>query len=89
MAVVTELRVRVWVPEVWDVVELSVTPDWRVAQLKEEALTRATGRTLQLADYEVKFRGAKVLDETRTLADLAVPDQAAFIVLAARRVPVR
>ena len=85
----SELAVRIWVPEVWDIVDLSVTPDWSVARLKEEALTRATGRTPRFEDFEVKFRGAKVLDETRTLADLAAPNQAAFIVLAARRVPVR
>ncbi|MDH3456102.1 MAG: ubiquitin family protein [Gemmatimonadota bacterium] len=89
MTVVTELSVRVWVPEVWDIVELSVTPDWTVARLKTEALQKATGRSPQMADYEVKFRGGKLSDETRTLADLAVPDQAAFIVLATRRVPVR
>ena len=89
MTVVTELSVRVWVPEVWDIVELSVTPDWTVARLKTEALQKAAGRSPQMADYEVKFRGGKLFDETRTLADLAVPDHAAFIVLATRRVPVR
>jgi hypothetical protein len=89
MTVASEISIRVWVPEVWDIVDLSVTPQWTVARLKAEALQQATGRSLRMADYEVKFRGAKLADETRTLADLAVPDQAAFIVLASRRVPVR
>jgi hypothetical protein len=82
------LGVRVWVEDVWDVVNIPVTPEWSVARLKEEALHRATGRSLDPAHYEVKFRGGKILDESRTLGDLAVPNQAAFIVLSVRRRPV-
>jgi hypothetical protein len=81
--------VKVWVPVVWDTVELEVTPEWTVARLKREAFERATGRRLDANAYQVKFRGALVLDESRTLADLRAPNHAPFIVLLARRQPVR
>lgn len=89
MTVQTGLTVRVWVPAVWDLVELKVAPDWTVARLKREAYEHATGRPLDAQAYEVKFRGALVLDESLTLEDLHAPDRAPFIVLSARRHPVR
>lgn len=89
MTVASELTVRVWVPDVWDIVALAVTPDWTVARLKREALTLATGRDVDPSAYLMKFRGAALLDESVTLADLAPPDQAPFVVLPARRWPVR
>ena len=83
------LRVRVSVPDVWDVVQLAAVPDWTVAQLKAAALSVATGRTLAPTEYLVKFRGAQVFDESVTLQALGVPDLASLIVLPARRRPVR
>ncbi len=89
MTVAAGLRIRVWVPDVWDVVELSLTPDSTVAQLKAAALEQATGRRPDPAAYLVKYRGAAVSDEGRTLAQLRVADGAPFIVLRVRRQPVR
>lgn len=90
MTVQTELTVRVWVPAVWDIVTLTVSPGTTIAELKRDALTRATGRTtLDPSTDHVKFRGARVLDETQTLAALHAPDYAPFIVLPNRRQPVR
>jgi hypothetical protein len=40
-------------------------------------------------EYELKFRGAAMRDESRSLAEERVPTDAALIVLRARRVPVR
>jgi hypothetical protein len=88
-AVSGALRIRVSVPDVWDIVSLTVGPDWTVAQLKSTALAAATGRTLTADDYLVKFRGAQVFDEAVTLQALGVPDSASLIVLPARRQPVR
>ncbi len=85
----TALQVRVSVPDVWDVVQLTAAPDWSVAQLKVGALAAATGRTPAPADYVVKFRGARVLDESITLQALGVPDLGSLVVLPARRRPVR
>ena len=89
MTVASELQLRVWVEDVWDTVEISAIPDWTFKLVKEEALNRATNGTADPKMYGVKFRGALVLDETRSLADLNVPDRAALIVLATRRRPVR
>ncbi len=83
------MRIRVSVPEVWDNVELAAEPDWTVRRLKEEALAAATGRAGEAAAFEVKFRGAKILDESVSLKQLRVPDSAAFAVLRVRRQPVR
>ena len=83
------MTVRVWVPEVWDIVSLDASPEWSVARLKTEALQQATGRAPDGEAYEVKFRGALVLDESTTLGALDAPDNASFIVQHARRVPAR
>jgi len=83
------LRVRVSVPDVWDIVRLTVAPESTVSQLKAAALSAATGRTLAIDEYVVKFRGATVLDESATLQALGVPDLASLVVLPARRRPVR
>ncbi len=88
MTVTTQLRLRVAVPEVWDIVHLTAPADWTVAQLKAEALAQATGRLLSPSEYIVKFRGAEVFDETASLEEIGVPDLASLIVLAARRRPV-
>jgi hypothetical protein len=89
MTVATTLRVRVWVPEVWDAVPLSLTPESTVADLKDAALRATLGDTRAHAPYAVKYRGAQLFDERQTLADLRVPEGAPFIVLPARRQPVR
>lgn len=89
MTVVSGETVRVWVTDVWDVVSLQVAPDWTVARLKREALRAATGRDPDPREYRVKLRGAAVLDEQVTLAALRVGDGAPFIVIPARRRPVR
>jgi len=83
------IRVRVWVTDVWDAVELSLSPESTVGELKAAALARATGRAGPSDDQVVKYRGATVSDERRTLAALGVPDGAPFIVLPGRRRPVR
>jgi hypothetical protein len=83
------MTVRVWVPEVWDIVSLNASPEWSVARLKAAALEQATGRRPDGETYEVKFRGALVLDESATLGALGAPHNASFIVLHARRLPAR
>ncbi len=85
----SNLRVRVWVPQVWDMVDLDVTPEWTIAKVKVAALEQATGRTVSPARYEVKFRGALIADETQTLGDMLAPNGAPLIVLLTRRQPVR
>lgn len=89
MSLATAWRVRVFVTDVWDTANLDVTPDTTVAELKLRALREALGREPNGGDYQVKFHGALVTDEQRTLQSLGVRPGAPFIVLPARRVPVR
>ena len=89
-AVGERLVVRVMVPDVWDQVTLSLDAGATVAELKRQALERARSHpAVDLAEYVVKFRGAAVLDERETLAALGASNQSSFIVLPARRQPVR
>lgn len=82
--------VRVMVTPVWDQVFLPVDGSTTVAQLKREALRAALKRsTFDESAYIVKFRGAGVFDESVTLGALGVVANAPFIVLPARRQPVR
>jgi hypothetical protein len=83
------VRLRVTVHDAWDTVVLDADPSLTMAQVKAEALARATGRTLTSGDYVVKYRGALVLDEQQTVGALALPSGAPLIVLPARRQPVR
>jgi hypothetical protein len=80
---------RVWVEDAWDVAEFDATADWTVAKLKQKALAVVTQTEPDAAGYEVKLRGALVIDETCTLEELEVSDRAPFIVLSAHRRPVR
>ena len=82
------LTLRVMVPEVWDEATLTVPPATPVARLKADALAtlRVAGDP---AGYVVKFRGSQLLDETGSLADHGVVDNANLIVLPRRRRPVR
>jgi hypothetical protein len=90
MAVSGTFTVRVMVTDVWDQVVLAVGSTTSVAELKREALARALRRAqIPLGSYIVKFRGAPVLDESATLADLGAGPNAPFIVLPAQRQPVR
>jgi hypothetical protein len=89
MTAATAVRLRVTVTDTWDTVNLETDPGTPVADIKRQALADATGRTVAPDEYVVKFRGALVLDERRTVGDLAIPDGGALIVLPARRHPVR
>ena len=91
MSAVTErFAVRVMVTDVWDQVFLAVEPGTTVAELKRQALAQALKRSdAPPGAYVVKFHGAAVLDESVTLAALGARANAPFIVLPARRQPVR
>ena len=89
-AVGERFAVRVMVTDVWDQVFLAVEPTTTVAELKRQGLAQALKRVhVQPDDYVMKFRGAQVLDETTTLAALGAVSNSPFIILPARRKPVR
>ncbi|HWC73233.1 MAG TPA: hypothetical protein VG454_04780 [Gemmatimonadales bacterium] len=82
--------VRVMVTDAWDTVQVQVDDATTVSQLKREALRAALKQPpLDDREYEVKFRGAAVLDESQTLRTLGAVPNAPFIVLPAHRLPVR
>ena len=89
MTTASGLRLRVTVIDTWDTVAIETGPDVPIADVKRQALAAATGRSVAPEAYVVKYRGGRVLDERRTVADLALPDGAALIVIPARRHPVR
>jgi hypothetical protein len=82
------LPVRVMVEAMWDQVALELPAATTVAEIKQRALslTHSSGRA---DDYLVKYRGAELLDESRSLAEAGVVPNAALIVLSRRRRPVR
>ena len=89
-AVQERFAVRVMVTDAWDQVFIAVDSGTTVVDLKRQALTRALKRaTLPSDAYIVKFRGAAVLDESTTLGALGARANSPFIVLPARRRPVR
>jgi hypothetical protein len=82
--------VRVMVTDVWDHVPLSVDDATTVSQLKRDALRAALRQAdVQDLEYVVKFRGAQVFDESVSLGTLGAGPNVPFIVLPARRQPVR
>jgi hypothetical protein len=88
-AVANQFAVRVMVTPVWDQVTLAADAGMTVADLKRRALAQALQRPVPADDYIVKFRGAQVLDESATLSALGAIPNAPFIVLPARRQPIR
>ena len=81
--------VRVMVMPAWEHVSIQVDDATSVAQLKREAVRAALKTTAHAGEYVVKFRGALVEDESVTLRAIGVVPNAPFIVLPARRQPVR
>lgn len=82
------LPIRVMVQDAWDEVRLELPPATSLGEVKRQALeaTRVTGDP---AAYLLKFRGAELQDETRSLAEAGMVPNGALIVLLRRRRPVR
>jgi hypothetical protein len=82
------LPVRVMVEDAWDQVTLELPAQTPVGEAKRRALAM-THTDGDPASYLVKYRGAELLDEHRTLAEAGVVPNAPLIVMARRRRPVR
>ena len=82
------LRLRVTVQDAWDEIPLDLPPGTSLADLKRLAL-ETTKVTRHPDEYVLKFRGAELLDESRSLADAGLVPNGAVIVLPRRRRPVR
>ena len=84
----SNLRLRVMVQDAWDEVPLDLPADTSLAELKQLAL-EATKVTRDPGEYLLKFRGAELYDESRSLAEAGLVSNGAVIVLPRRRRPVR
>ena len=82
------LPVRVMVQDAWDEVRLDLPGATSLSEVKRRAL-EATKVVRDPATYVLKFRGAELLDESRSLAQAGVVPNGALIVLPRRRSPVR
>jgi hypothetical protein len=82
------LRLRVMVQDAWDEVPIDLPPGSSLAELKRAALD-ATKVPRDPDEYVLKFRGAELFDESRSLADAGLVPNGAVIVLPRRRRPVR
>ncbi|MDH5284502.1 MAG: hypothetical protein OEW80_11545 [Gemmatimonadota bacterium] len=76
--------VRVMVEEAWDQVTLDLPLTTPVAEAKARALT-LTHVTGDPDEYQVKFRGAELFDESQSLGDAGLVANATMIVLPRRR----
>jgi hypothetical protein len=76
------------VQDVWDEIMLELPSATPLAELKRRAL-ELTRVNRDPGGYVVKFRGAELRDESRSLADLGLVPNGALIVMPRRRRPVR
>lgn len=83
------MTLKVTIADTWQVVLLAGAPEQTAASLKARALSDAGIPASRATSYEVKFGGALVRDESRTLGALGAKDGSPFIVLAKRRRAVR
>jgi hypothetical protein len=76
------------VEDAWDEVFLELPDGTLLSELKQQAL-QLTHVTRNPSEYLIKYRGAALSDESRSLAQVGVVPNAALIILAKRRRPVR
>jgi hypothetical protein len=82
------LPLRVTVQDAWDEVMLELPSSTSLGEVKRQAL-EATRVTRDPNAYVLKFRGAELMDESRSIADAGLVPNGALIVLPRRRRPVR
>lgn len=70
-----KMKVRVIAPDLWRESKLEVAPDTPVGELKRRALPELfAGGSFDPDSYYVEYFEKEVLDESRTLAELQVPE---------------
>ena len=82
------IPLRVTVEDAWDEVFLQLPDGTPLSELKRQAL-ELTHVTTNPSQYLIKYRGAALSDESRSLAQLGLEPNSALIILAKRRRPVR
>ena len=88
MTAATTLAVRVMVEDVWDEISVALPSSTPLGDLKSLALRQA-GVPDDASEYVMKYLGAELQDEDRSLADAGVVPHATLVVLPRRRRPLR
>ncbi|MEP6729574.1 MAG: hypothetical protein ABJE10_02995 [bacterium] len=83
------ITVRIEMPEVWDTVKASVSPDASVMTLKLRALEALYPVDEPPEEFVLKLRGWEVLNEHVSLADVGARDGSIFLLTYRRRRAVR
>ena len=83
-----ELPLRIMVEDAWDEISLELPVSTSLADMKRRALEAAQVHR-DPNGYVLKFRGAELRDESRSLAEAGLVANGALIVLPRRRRPVR
>jgi hypothetical protein len=76
------------VEDVWDEVWLELPADTPVGEIKRQALA-LTRVKRDPSEYALKYRGAELSDESRTVSAAGLVPNGSLIVLSRRRRPVR
>lgn len=84
----TVVPVRVMVEDVWNEVWLELPADTPVGEIKRQALA-LTRVKRDPSEYVLKYRGAELSDESRTVSAAGLVPNGSLIVLSRRRRPVR
>ena len=82
------LSLRVMVEDVWDEVSVALPASTPLGDVNSLALRQA-GVPVDASEYLVKYLGAELEDEDRSLADAGVVPNATLVVLPRRRRPLR
>jgi len=88
-AVQVTVKLRVTVLDGWTVCPLEMRANEKIAAVKLRALAAVGVDPARAGDYIVKYGGALVGNESRSLSELGVQDGAALVVLSAHRRAVR
>lgn len=83
------LHIRVQLAEVWDAVQMEVSPDDPVQLAKVHALEQLGQARRAHEGYVVKLGGIEILDESMSLRDAGVRNGSTLLVMSRRRRPVR
>lgn len=83
------LRLRVEMPEVWDVARIDAAPTDPVLAVKVHALSALYPKARSHEDFVIKLRGLEIMDEGAPIADAGARDGSIFLLMHRRRRPVR
>lgn len=83
------INVRIEMPETWDTVKASVSPDATALSLKLAALDALFPSVEGHEAFVLKLRGFEVLDENASLTELGAVNGSIFLLTHRRRQPVR